>query len=200
MSATGGANRPPRFLRWANARLTRGLERGRAPTFMRLLTVRGRVTGEPHATPVVPVIRDGDVWVVSPYGEVAWVRNVRRATQLELRRGDERTLYKGARTRGARSDAGVAGVPHDAHPWGRTPPLQCHETFVRRCDRGRSRSAPSLCAHTGVVRLSIGSYERQGQPRAQIGCSACITQRWLRANGLYPNDGYRARRASSRKA
>jgi deazaflavin-dependent oxidoreductase (nitroreductase family) len=61
---------------------------------MRLFTVRGRVTGEPHATPVVPVIRDGDVWVVSPYGEVAWVRNVRRAAQLELRRGDERTLYE----------------------------------------------------------------------------------------------------------
>src|SRR5262245_14679264 len=72
MSATGDANRPPRFLRWANARLTRGLERGRAPGFMRLLTVQGRVTGEPHATPVVPVMRDGNVWVVSPYGEVDW--------------------------------------------------------------------------------------------------------------------------------
>ena len=93
MSATGDAKRPPRFLRWANARLTQGLERGRAPSFMRLLTVRGRVTGEPHATPVVPVMRDGGVWVVSPYGEVAWVRNVRRAGQLELQRGEERTVY-----------------------------------------------------------------------------------------------------------
>jgi hypothetical protein len=52
------------------------------------------VTGEPHATPVVPVIRDSDVWVVSPYGEVAWVRNVRSAAQLELRRGEERALYE----------------------------------------------------------------------------------------------------------
>ena len=94
MTATGGANRPPRFLHWANARLTKGLERGRAPKFMRLLTVPGRVTGQPHATPVVPVIRDGDVWVVSPYGEVAWVRNVRKAAQLELRWGEERTLYE----------------------------------------------------------------------------------------------------------
>ena len=56
MSATGDANRPPRFLRWANARLTQGLERRRAPSFIRLLTVQGRVTGEPHATPVVPVV------------------------------------------------------------------------------------------------------------------------------------------------
>jgi deazaflavin-dependent oxidoreductase (nitroreductase family) len=68
---------------------------------MRLLTVRGQVTGELHTTPVVPVIRDGNVWVVSPYGEVAWVRNVRRAGQLELRRGKERTLYE-ARELGAR--------------------------------------------------------------------------------------------------
>jgi hypothetical protein len=34
------------------------------------------------------------VWVVSPYGEVAWVRNVRRSAQLELRRGEQRTLYE----------------------------------------------------------------------------------------------------------
>jgi len=61
---------------------------------MRLLTVKGRVTGQPHTTPVVPVIRDGDVWVVSPYGEVAWVRNVRKAGQLELRWGEGRTLYE----------------------------------------------------------------------------------------------------------
>ena len=61
---------------------------------MRLLTVRGRVTGEPHATPVVPVMQNGDAWVVSPYGEVDWVRNVRRAGQLELRRGEQRTLYE----------------------------------------------------------------------------------------------------------
>ena len=65
-----------------------------APAFTRLLTVRGRVSGAPHSTPVVPVIRDGDAWVVSPYGEVAWVRNVRRAGQVELRRGEERTLYE----------------------------------------------------------------------------------------------------------
>jgi hypothetical protein len=38
-------------------------------------------------------MRDGNVWVVSPYGEVGWVRNVRRAGQLELRRGDERIQY-----------------------------------------------------------------------------------------------------------
>ena len=94
MSVTSGAHRPPRFLRLANARLTKALERGRAPGFMWLLTVRGRVTGESRSTPVVPVRRDGAVWVVSPYGEVAWVRNVRRETRLELRRGEERTSYE----------------------------------------------------------------------------------------------------------
>jgi len=86
--------------------MIRGFERGRAPSFIRLLTVRGRVTGEPHTTPVVPVICDGDAWVVSPYGEVAWVLNVRRAGQLELRRGDERTVYE-ARELGAKEAAPV---------------------------------------------------------------------------------------------
>ena len=60
---------------------------------MALLTVRGRVTGQPHTTPVVPVKSDGQVWVVSPFGDVGWVRNVRVAGRLELHRGDEQTTY-----------------------------------------------------------------------------------------------------------
>jgi deazaflavin-dependent oxidoreductase (nitroreductase family) len=58
-----------------------------------LLTVNGRLTGEPRTTPVAPVWRDGDVWVVSPFGEVDWVRNVRAAHRLELHRGDEHQTY-----------------------------------------------------------------------------------------------------------
>jgi deazaflavin-dependent oxidoreductase (nitroreductase family) len=61
---------------------------------MRLLTVRGRVTGRPLTTPVVPVQRDGRVWVVSPFGEVDWVRNARAAGRLDLHRGRERVTYE----------------------------------------------------------------------------------------------------------
>lgn len=88
------AHRPSRQRRWANAVLAWLLARGRGPAFMRLLTVRGRVTGRQLTTPVVPVQRDGRVWVVSPFGDVAWVRNARAAGRLDLHRGHERVTYE----------------------------------------------------------------------------------------------------------
>ena len=79
--------------RIANRLLTRMVQRGKGPDFMRLLTVRGRRTGELRTTPVVPVV-DGDrQWLVSPFGEVEWVRNARIAGRVDLRRGDDRTTY-----------------------------------------------------------------------------------------------------------
>jgi deazaflavin-dependent oxidoreductase (nitroreductase family) len=51
------------------------------------LTTRGRRTGRPRTVPVIP-IRDGErLWLVSPYGEVAWVRNARAAGQVTITRG-----------------------------------------------------------------------------------------------------------------
>ncbi|HKE74201.1 MAG TPA: nitroreductase family deazaflavin-dependent oxidoreductase [Acidimicrobiales bacterium] len=78
--------------RRANAILTRLLGKGKGPSFMRLLTVHGRTTGRARTTPVVPVF-DGDrAWVVSPFGEVAWVRDARATGRIELARGgDDRT-------------------------------------------------------------------------------------------------------------
>jgi deazaflavin-dependent oxidoreductase (nitroreductase family) len=86
--------RPSWSQRWANRVLTQLVRRGRGPAFIRLLTVTGRVTGRPHSTPVVPVQRDEDLWLVSPFGEVGWVCNVRATHRLELRRGGDRTTYE----------------------------------------------------------------------------------------------------------
>lgn len=94
--STSAARRPYRpspAQRWANRVLTWLLRRGRGPAFMQLLTVRGRSTGRPQTTPVVPVRRDEQVWVVSPFGDVTWVRNVRAAGRVALHRGDDRTTY-----------------------------------------------------------------------------------------------------------
>lgn len=93
-AVTTNVYRPSRAQRWADKVLGSLLRHGRGPVFMRLLTVTGRVTGEPRTTPVVPVRHDGSVWVVSPFGEVAWVHNVRAAGRLDLHRGDERTTYE----------------------------------------------------------------------------------------------------------
>ncbi len=54
---------------------------------MSLLTVRGRVSGQLHTVPVIPVEQDGHRWLVAPYGAVQWVRNLRVAGTATLTHG-----------------------------------------------------------------------------------------------------------------
>lgn len=54
---------------------------------MALLTVPGRKSGLPRTTPVALGERDGQRWLLSPYGEVDWVRNLRAAGGGTLARG-----------------------------------------------------------------------------------------------------------------
>ena len=49
-----------------------------------LLTIRGRKTGLPRATPVAIIEVSGRRWVWSPWGEVHWVRNLRAAGQATI--------------------------------------------------------------------------------------------------------------------
>ena len=52
-----------------------------------LLTTTGRRTGQQRTTPVILVENDGERWLVSPYGMVAWVHNVRAQPEVTLRHG-----------------------------------------------------------------------------------------------------------------
>lgn len=52
-----------------------------------LLTTTGRRTGQQRTTPVILVENEGERWLVSPYGMVAWVYNVRAQPQVTLRHG-----------------------------------------------------------------------------------------------------------------
>ena len=79
--------RPGIGAKLGNKMLTALLRRGGGPAFMRLLTVPGRRTGQPRSTPVVPVQSDDGHWLVSPFGQVGWVHNVRAAGQVTLQRG-----------------------------------------------------------------------------------------------------------------
>jgi deazaflavin-dependent oxidoreductase (nitroreductase family) len=90
---TSETYRPSWLQRRANTMLTRALRKGRGPSFMRLLTVCGRRTGQARTTPVVPVFDGDSTWLVSPFGEVAWVRNARATGRVELQRGDEHGRY-----------------------------------------------------------------------------------------------------------
>ena len=73
--------------RLANTLITALLRIGIGPPRTYLLTVSGRKTGRPLTTPVTLVESDGRRWLVGPYGEVGWVRNVRAAGRVTLSRG-----------------------------------------------------------------------------------------------------------------
>ncbi|HEX2806571.1 MAG TPA: nitroreductase family deazaflavin-dependent oxidoreductase [Kineosporiaceae bacterium] len=75
---------------------------GAASTY--LLATTGRKTGQLRTTPVILVEADGERWLVSPYGRVGWVHNVRATPEVTLTRG--RTS---ARVHAQEVDASTAG-------------------------------------------------------------------------------------------
>ena len=54
---------------------------------LRLLSVRGRKSGKIYTTPIALVEEHGGRYLVAPFGEVGWVRNIRASGQAELRGG-----------------------------------------------------------------------------------------------------------------
>jgi len=67
------------FERINNAIITSLLHQGIKVWSFSLLTVRGRKSGKPIQTPVAIFVQDGKRYLVSPYGVVNWVRNLRAA-------------------------------------------------------------------------------------------------------------------------
>ena len=54
---------------------------------VRLLETRGRRSGAARVTPVAVLRHDDQYWLVSPFGETQWVRNVRANGVARLGRG-----------------------------------------------------------------------------------------------------------------
>jgi deazaflavin-dependent oxidoreductase (nitroreductase family) len=52
-----------------------------------LITTLGKRSGEPRRVTVAPIADDDEEYLVSPYGEVAWVHNVRAHPAVRMRRG-----------------------------------------------------------------------------------------------------------------
>ena len=89
--------KPPAFTgRLANPLAVRLSARGVAT-----LTVVGRRTGEPRKVPVIPVEVGQSRYLVSPYGESDWVRNLRAAGLGELSSKGQTEVFH------------VSGVPVD---------------------------------------------------------------------------------------
>jgi len=51
------------------------------------VTVTGRKSGQPRTVTVNPIEDGNEQYLVSPYGEVSWVHNVRAQPRVTLRRG-----------------------------------------------------------------------------------------------------------------
>jgi deazaflavin-dependent oxidoreductase (nitroreductase family) len=81
------------FRRAVNSAVKPLAARGLAGPHVYVLAVRGRKTGRRHETPV-NLIEDGDRWLVSPYGEVNWVRNARAAGEVELTRARRTETFR----------------------------------------------------------------------------------------------------------
>jgi deazaflavin-dependent oxidoreductase (nitroreductase family) len=64
---------------------------------LRILETTGRSSDEPRSVPVVVLVHDRRRWLVSPFGETDWVKNVRahpEATLVSGRRREEVTLHE----------------------------------------------------------------------------------------------------------
>ncbi len=79
--------RAPLFVRLANTLIRAWLRLGLPLGPMILLTVTGRKSGEPRTTPVGLFEVDGRRYLLSTFGEVNWVRNLRAAGRARLTRG-----------------------------------------------------------------------------------------------------------------
>ena len=58
-----------------------------------LMTTKGRRSGLDRTTPVTLVEADGEQWLVSPYGDVSWVHNLRADATLRLSRGKRQDTW-----------------------------------------------------------------------------------------------------------
>ena len=72
------------FVRFVNRMMRFMVRLGIAPPHTYVLTVKGRKSGKLYSTPVSLVEEGGRRWLVSPYGEVNWVRNARVAGEVAL--------------------------------------------------------------------------------------------------------------------
>lgn len=69
-----------------------------------LLTTTGRNSGKLRTTPVTLVNMGEERWLVSPYGTVSWVHNVRTNPEVRLRRGRRTEVLQASEV-----DANIAG-------------------------------------------------------------------------------------------
>lgn len=76
-------------------------ELGLGPSALHVLIVPGRRTGKERRIPIDVLELGSSRYLVAPYGVVNWVRNVRAAGQVSLRRGRRTTRWLATELSGA---------------------------------------------------------------------------------------------------
>ncbi|NWJ47910.1 MAG: nitroreductase family deazaflavin-dependent oxidoreductase [Chloroflexi bacterium] len=74
------------IVKFVNTLVTFLTKLGIAPKNQYILEVKGRKSGKIYTTPVILVVENTRRWLVSPYGEVQWVKNARAVGQVTLKR------------------------------------------------------------------------------------------------------------------
>ena len=128
----------PRFVLLANI-LTKTLLRAGVklvgfgtPTY--LLTVQGHKSGQPRTTPVSPIEQDGKRYLLTPYGVVDWVRNLRAAGEATLTRGRRTERTRARELPSSEASLILQTFIESGHPIGRffgVPKGASHEDFER---------------------------------------------------------------------
>ncbi len=67
---------------------------GLAPSYMRMLEVRGRKSGKLYSTPVDLLDLNGKQYLVAPRGRTQWVRNAEATGEVTLKRGSTRQVFR----------------------------------------------------------------------------------------------------------
>lgn len=86
--------KPTRTEQLFNKLIGRLADWGIGPKYMVVLEAVGRKSGKIYRTPVNLMEVDGLLYLVAPRGEAQWVRNVRHAGTVTLKRGSKRTQYQ----------------------------------------------------------------------------------------------------------
>ena len=77
-----------------------------------VLTVPGRKSGAPRSTPITPMTVDGKQYVVGGFPGADWVRNVRAASEVTLRRGRKQERVRMVELSAEEAQAAPAGLAH----------------------------------------------------------------------------------------
>ena len=121
----------------------------------RVLSVRGRKSGEWRSTPVNLLVLDGERYLVAPRGHTQWVKNLRATNEARLQLGRKVETFRAeeiadadkTRCSGSTSRSGPGkSAPSSAATSTRTPPTRSSTTSPPASPS--SESTPSVTRRT----------------------------------------------------